>query len=75
MNERQEAEWLYAKGLELAILLKGPSKKSVTETSVDKIIDDDYGDIAGRMAGRILRSENRMVADKSNQQNARGRTQ
>jgi hypothetical protein len=30
MTKRQEAAFLYAKGLELAILLKGPIKKTIT---------------------------------------------
>ena len=62
MNERQEAEWLYAKGLELAILLKGP-RKNVTDDSVDKLIDDEYDAIAGKIAGRILNSAKKMIAN------------
>ena len=50
MNERQEAQWLYAKGLELAILLKRPrpdiekdsNRMVVLESNVVKIINDTY---------------------------------
>ena len=63
MNEKQEAEWLYAKGLELAILLKGPIKKNITDASVDKLIDDEYGAIAGMIAGKILNNAKMMIAN------------
>jgi hypothetical protein len=63
MTERQEAEWLYAKGLELAILLKGTRNKNITEGSVNKFIDDEYDDIAGRIAGRILESAKKMISN------------
>jgi len=62
MNERQEAAWLYAKGLELAILLKGP-KKNVTDDSIDKLIDDEYDAIAGRIAGKIFNGAKAMIAN------------
>jgi len=64
MNERQEAEWLCAKGLELAILLKGSSKKKITADSVDKIIEEDYDEIAGKIAGKIFNEANKFVAAK-----------
>jgi two-component SAPR family response regulator len=61
MTEKQEAEWLYAKGLELAILLKGPVKKNITDDSVIKLIEEEYDAIAGRIAGKILDSAKTMV--------------
>ena len=64
MNEKQEAEWLYAKSLELAIMLKGSSKKKVTVESVYKIIEDDYEEIAGKIAKKILVYANDIVTHK-----------
>jgi len=61
MTERQEAEFLYAKGLEIAIMLKGPIKKNITEGSVIKLIEDEYDDIAGRIAGKLFVSAKEMI--------------
>jgi len=61
MNERQEAEFLYAKGLEIAIMLKGPIKKNITHESVIKLIEDEYDAIAGRIAGKIYNSAKAMA--------------
>jgi len=61
MTERQEAEFLYAKGLEIAIMLKGPIKKKITEKTVIKLIKDEYDAIAGRIAGEILKSAKTMI--------------
>jgi len=64
MNERQEAEWLYGKGLEIAILLKGSSKKKITANSIDEIIIDEYGDIAGKISGIIFNEAKKLIAAK-----------
>jgi len=61
MTEKQEAEWLYAQGLEIAIMLKGPIKKKITEGSVIKLIEEEYDAIAGRIAGELLNKANKMV--------------
>ena len=63
MNERQEAEWLYAKGLELAILLKGSSMKKVTTDSVCKIIEDDYEEIAGKISSIIYNEAKNLISN------------
>jgi len=64
MTERQEAEWLYAKGLELAIMLKGRIKEKITEGTVVKFIEEEYDDIAGRIAGKISTYAKKMVEKK-----------
>jgi hypothetical protein len=64
MTERQEAEFLYAKGLEIAIMLKGPIKKNIKEGSVIKLIEDEYDAIAGRIAGKLFVSAKEMIEKK-----------
>ena len=61
MKENQEAEFLYAKGLEIAIMLKGPIKRSITENNVIKLIEDEYDAIAGIIAGKIYTSAKTMI--------------
>ncbi|MDR2941716.1 MAG: hypothetical protein LBV17_03895 [Treponema sp.] len=61
MTKEQEAEWLYAKGLELAILLKGSVKKNLTEDAVIKFIEKEYDALAGRIAGKIVTSAKTMI--------------
>jgi hypothetical protein len=57
MNERQEAQWLYAQGLELAILLKGPPS-STGELKMGWEIDDylfkPYHELAIKIAMKIV---------------------
>ena len=57
MTERQEAQWLYAKGLELAILIKGapedlPSDKLLYDTFISK----NYSDLAEIITRNIINS-------------------
>ena len=63
MNERQEAEWLYAKGLELAILLNGSSKKKVTTGSINNIIIDEYGELAGKISSIIYNEAKNLISN------------
>jgi len=42
MNKKQEAQWLYAKGLELAILLRDTGKEKQKEGTVYGIIKSNY---------------------------------
>jgi len=61
MTEIQEAAWYYAKGLEIAIMLKGAVKKKITEGNVINIIKEEYDDIAGRIAGEIHNKAKTMI--------------
>ena len=63
MNERQEAEWIYAKGLEIAILLKGSKKKEITADSVEKIIKNDYEEIAGKISSIIYNEAIKLISN------------
>ena len=53
MTNRQEAEWLYAKGLELAILLKGPVDISDIEAPVSNMLFKHYHELAIKIAINI----------------------
>jgi len=64
MTEIQEAAWYYAKGLELAIMLKGAVKKKLTEDTVINHIEKEYDDIAGRIAGEIHNKAKTMITKK-----------
>jgi two-component SAPR family response regulator len=64
MTERQEMQWLYAKSLELAILLKGSVKKNLTEDAVIKFIEEEYDALAGRIAGKIITNAKIMTEKK-----------
>lgn len=50
-----EARWLYAKGLELAILFKGAPGKPEKDNYVNGIIDMYYHDLASIFIDRIVR--------------------
>jgi len=55
MTERQEAQWLYAKSLELAILLKGTPTDLTNESfRYDDFIIKNYDDLAKKIARRII---------------------
>lgn len=57
MNDRQELQWLYAKGLELAISLKGVKANPEILTAgvmVDDYINAHYNDLALRIARKII---------------------
>jgi len=57
MTEKQEAEWLYAKGLELAILIKGKTSDLPKETfRYDDFLSENYGDLAEKIARKIINS-------------------
>jgi hypothetical protein len=49
----QEARWLYAKGLELAIILKGPADISDIESSVSDMLFRHYHELAKKIAIKI----------------------
>ena len=61
MTDRQEAEWLYAKGLEMAILLKGPVEKSIVESPVSDMLFKPYHELAIKIARRIVRSASELL--------------
>jgi len=52
-NMEQEARWLYAKGLELAILIKGPVEKEQIETTVNQFFLKDHNELAIKIARKI----------------------
>jgi hypothetical protein len=54
MNERQEAEWLYAKGLELAILIKGTQGITIPEVNKTDVITKNYNELAIKIARYIV---------------------
>jgi len=55
MTERQEAEWLYAKGLEIAVLIKGKLDTLPNETFLyDDFISKNYDDLAKKIARKII---------------------
>jgi hypothetical protein len=57
MNDIHEKQWLYAKGLELAILLKGtqrrPDASAITDSTVSKVIEQEYAIMARNIAVTI----------------------
>ena len=65
MNYDQEKQWRYAKGLELAILLKGteigPNENMVHASNVSDIIDEKYESIARNIAQRIKKMAAEMI--------------
>ena len=63
MNERQEAEWLYARGLEIAIMLKGSIKKKVTAETVNNIIIEEYDELAGMISSKIFNEAKKLISD------------
>ena len=57
----QEARWLYAKGLELAILLKGPVDISDIESPVSEMLFKHYHGLANKIAIKIARSASELL--------------
>jgi hypothetical protein len=55
MTEKQESRWLYAKALELAILIKGPYRKDpeITERNASATIYQEYDPLAHAIARKI----------------------
>jgi len=64
MNERQEPEWLFAKALEIAVLLKGPIKKKLNSKNYLEILAD-YEETAGWIAVRITMNAKEMIEKKT----------
>jgi hypothetical protein len=64
MNERQEAEWLFAKALEIVVLLKGPIRKRLNLKNYLKILAG-YEEAAGLIAGRIMMNAKEMTEKKT----------
>jgi hypothetical protein len=57
MDERQESEWLYAKSLELAILIKGKLEELPEEPFMyNDFITKHYSELATKIAYRIINS-------------------
>jgi hypothetical protein len=55
MTEEQEAEWLYAKGLELAILIKGKPDDLPNESFMyDDFIAKNYDELARKITRKII---------------------
>jgi len=61
MTEREEAEWLYAKGLEIAIMLKGPADKGTVESPVSEMLFKHYHELAITIARKIARSASELL--------------
>jgi len=64
MNERQEAEWLFAKALEIAVLLKGPARKKLNSKKYLETLAV-YEEAAGWVALRITANAKEMVEKKA----------
>jgi len=55
MTKKQESQWLYAKGLELAILIKGTAEALPKEPFMyDGFISKNYGALAKKIARNIV---------------------
>jgi hypothetical protein len=55
MNEKQNAQWLYAKSLELAILIKGKPENLPKEPFMyNDVIANYYDDLAIKIARKIV---------------------
>jgi hypothetical protein len=69
MTKEQEAQWLYAKGLELAIKIKGipdnlqdiPNQWDTSERAVNDFINKYYNEIAMKIARRIIISSKELI--------------
>ena len=64
MNEKQEAQWLYAKGLELAFLIKGavrPTNEITEEWQLNRYINNNYHEIAMMLTRQIADSATKMI--------------
>ena len=65
MNKRQEAQWLYGKGFELAVLLKGKpdNLETILETSelVNGILLKNYDELATKIALLIGRHSTKLI--------------
>jgi len=63
MDERQEAEWLFAKALEIAVLIKGSARKKLNSK---KYLESfaAYEEAAGWIAARITENAKEMVEKK-----------
>jgi hypothetical protein len=58
MTERQEMQWLYAKSLELAILLKGaPAELPPDELLIKDFIRKNYDPLAEKIMYKIIYHE------------------
>jgi len=64
MNEKQEAEWLFAESLEIAVLLKGPIKKKLNLKKLQESFAD-YEETAGWIAARITKNAKEMIEKKA----------
>jgi len=53
-NTEQEARWLYAKGLELAILIKGAPGNLGKDETVNSTLDMYYQKLTSYMVQRIV---------------------
>jgi hypothetical protein len=60
MTEKQEAEWLCAKALEIAVQIIGPAKKTMTLEKFQKSFSV-YEEAAGWAAKRIAANAKEMV--------------
>jgi hypothetical protein len=55
MTERQEMQWLYAKGLELAILIKGKPDDLPDEPFMyDDFIAENYDELVREITRKII---------------------
>jgi hypothetical protein len=61
---KQEARWLYAKGLELAILLKGPVDKQIIEAPVSDMLFSNYHELAIKIGLKIMYSSEAFLTPK-----------
>ena len=61
MNNRQEAEWLYAKGLEIAILIKGQPSVPLDEPLLFNDILKSYDELAMKAARKIIISSSELL--------------
>jgi len=58
MNEKQEMQWLYAKGLEFAMRVKGipnPLPEMSIGVTFDDFIKKNYDDLAMKFVRKIVR--------------------
>jgi ABC-type phosphate transport system substrate-binding protein len=60
MTDKQEAEWLCAKAMEIAVHFKGPSKKKLNSENYREIYSE-YEEIAGWIIARITENAKEMI--------------
>ena len=63
MTDRQEAEWLFAKALEITALLKGPIKGKLNSKKYLETLAD-YEEAAGWIAARIMTNAKGLIERK-----------